>query len=150
MRTPRDGAGEARARREAAGNGAPTTLVEPCRERRALRLRRRVGEDLCVCAQLGRVTDETPGRPPTRALVDALNVPRNAAVGAVVGLLLAAGAYAFRVFEVAGPFGGTRQYPVLGPEGWFLVLAFVLATTTALLVASLLTLVSAYRVARQT
>ena len=95
------------------------------------------------------VTDETPGRPPTRNLADALDVPRNAAAGAVVGLLLAAGAYLFRVLELVGPFRGTRRYPVLGPEGWFLVLAFVLATTTALLVTFLLTLVSAYRLARQ-
>ena len=92
---------------------------------------------------------ETPGRPPTRNLADALDVPRNAAAGAVVGLLLAAGAYLFRVLELVGPFRGTREYPVLGPEGWFLVLAFVLATTTALLVTFLLTLFSAYRLARE-
>lgn len=97
------------------------------------------------------VTDETPGRPPTRgrALADALDVPRNAAVGAAVGLLLATGAYLFRVLELVGPLRGTREYPVLGPEGWFLVLAFVLATTTALLVTFLLTAVSAYRFARE-
>ena len=84
-----------------------------------------------------------------RAIGDALDLPRNAAAGGVVGLLLAAGAYLFRVFELVGPFRGTRQYPVFGPEGWFLVLAFVLATTTALLVTFLLTLVSAYRFARE-
>jgi hypothetical protein len=53
------------------------------------------------------------------------------------------------VLEVIGPFAGTRQYPVLGPEGWFLGLALVLASATALLVAGVLTVVSAYRLARE-
>jgi hypothetical protein len=94
------------------------------------------------------VSQDAPDRPPVATLVDALDVPRNAAAGVAVGLLLAAAAYAFRVFELGGPFAGTREYPVLGPEGWFLVLAFVLATATALLVAAVLTVVSAYRLAR--
>jgi hypothetical protein len=93
-------------------------------------------------------TSETPDRPPSRALVEALNVPRNAAAGAVVGLVLAVAMYAFRVFELVGPFPGTQEFPVLGPAGWFVLLAFVLASATALLVALLLTLVSAYRLSR--
>lgn len=103
------------------------------------------------------MTDETdgpeagvPGRPPSGGLVDALRVPRNAAVGAAAGVALAATMYLVRVFELVGPFRGTRQYPVVGPEGWFLLLAVVLATTTALLVTTLLTLVTAYRLARTT
>lgn len=76
-------------------------------------------------------------------------MPRNAAVGLVVGAVVAAGAYLVRVLELFGPFAGTRRFPVLGPEGWFLLLAFVLATTTALAVATLLTAVSAYRLARE-
>jgi hypothetical protein len=91
---------------------------------------------------------DAPDRPPGRGLVDALNVPRNAAVGAVVGLLLAVAMYAFRVLELVGPFPGTQQFPVLGPAGWFLLLAFVLASATALLVALALTVVSAYRLSR--
>lgn len=79
------------------------------------------------------------------SMAEALSVRRNAAVGAVVGLLLAAGVYLFRVLELAGPFNGTRQFPVIGERGWFLVLAFVLASATALLVASLLTVVSLAR-----
>ncbi|WP_396610715.1 hypothetical protein ACH9L7_10810 [Haloferax sp. S1W] len=94
------------------------------------------------------MTDDVPERPPTATLVDALDVPRNAAIGAAVGLALAVGAYLFRVLELFGPFAGTREYPILGPEGWFLILAFVLASATALLVATVLTLVSAYRLSK--
>lgn len=76
------------------------------------------------------------------SMAEALSVRRNAAIGVAVGLLLAAGAYVVRVLEVFGPFGGTRQFPVLGETGWFLLLAFVLASSTALLVTSLLTVIS--------
>ena len=84
------------------------------------------------------------------SMVEALSVRRNAAVGAAAGLSLAALAYVFRVLELAGPFEGTRQFPVFGETGWFLVLAFVLASSTALLVASLLTLVSLARLLKNT
>ncbi|WP_411965333.1 hypothetical protein [Haloferax sp. YSMS24] len=94
------------------------------------------------------MTDDVPERPPAAGLVEALDVPRNATIGAVVGLGLAVGAYLFRVLELFGPFAGTREYPILGPEGWFLILAFVLASATALLVATVLTLVSAYRLSK--
>lgn len=96
------------------------------------------------------MSDEVPGRPPQRGLAHALQVPRNATVGVLAGIGLAVLAYAFRVLELFGPFAGTRQYPILGPEGWFVVLAFVLASSTALLVTACLTLVSAYRLLRQT
>ena len=95
------------------------------------------------------VSDEVPERPPQRGLAQALHVPRNAKVGAAVGVLLAALAYLFRVLELLGPFAGTQQYPLLGAEGWFAVLAFVLASSTALLVTAALTLVSAYRLANE-
>lgn len=95
------------------------------------------------------VSAEPPERPPTGGLVDALDVPRNTAVGLGFGVLLAVAAYLFRVLEILGPFPGTRQYPIFGPEGWFLVLAFVLASAVGLLVAALLTLVSAYRLVRE-
>lgn len=91
-----------------------------------------------------------PDRPPNRGLVAALSVRRNAAVGLGVGVLLAAGVYAVRVFELLGPFVGTREYPVLGAEGYFALLGFVLATSTALLVTTVLTAVSAVRLARAT
>lgn len=90
-----------------------------------------------------------PERPPAAALADALSVGRNAAVGAAVGLLVAVGAYLVRVLELVGPVRGTQTYPVLGPEGWFLGLALVLASATALLVATLLTLVSLVRRVRE-
>ena len=73
-------------------------------------------------------------------LLEALSVRRNAAIGAAAGVALALLAYAFRLGRAAGPFTGTRQFPVLGETGWFLLLSFVLASATALLVATLLTL----------
>lgn len=91
---------------------------------------------------------DVPERPPGEGLVDALNVPRNAAVGAVAGLCLAVGMYALRVLELLGPVAGTQRFPVLGTAGWFALLAVVLAAATALLVALLLTIVSAYRLSR--
>jgi hypothetical protein len=95
------------------------------------------------------VNDEPPARPPAEGLVDALRVKRNAGAGVLAGVALAALAYVGRVFEVVGPVPGTREYPVLGPEGWFLLLGFVLASATALLVTALLTLVTAYRLTRE-
>ena len=94
------------------------------------------------------MSDDVPDRPPTTNLLFAVDLPRNAAVGAVVGLLFAVGVYLFRVLEILGPFRGTREFPVLGPEGWFLMLAFVLASATAMLVTAVLTLLSAYRLVR--
>ncbi|MFA1610217.1 DUF7536 family protein [Halobellus rubicundus] len=95
------------------------------------------------------MSDEVPNRPPSAGLIDTLRVPRNAAIGASVGVALALAAYFARVLELFGPFAGTREYPVLGPEGWFLLLAFVLATSTALLVTSALTVIEAIRRARE-
>jgi len=95
------------------------------------------------------VSDETPARPPSAGLLDALEVRRNALVGVVAGVALAVAVYLVRVFELIGPVGGTQRYPGIGPEGWFLLLGFVLASATALLVAAALTLVTAYRVTRE-
>ncbi|SFF86181.1 hypothetical protein SAMN04488063_0562 [Halopelagius inordinatus] len=94
------------------------------------------------------MSDEVPERPPSGGLVEALDVSRNVTVGVAVGVAVAVTAYLFRVLELFGPFAGTRAYPVLGPEGWFGVLAFVLAASTALFVATLLTVASVYRLAR--
>jgi len=95
------------------------------------------------------VSDEVPDRPPQSGLFDALRVPRNATIGVGVGVALAVAAYVARVLELFGPFGGTREFPILGPEGWFLLLAFVLATSTALLVAAALTLFELVRQVRE-
>jgi ABC-type antimicrobial peptide transport system permease subunit len=95
------------------------------------------------------VSQDVPDRPASGGLIQALSVQRNAAIGLAVGLLLAVGAYLVRVLELLGPFGGTRQYPGIGAEGYFLMLAFVLATATALLVTALLTVLSAYRLTRE-
>jgi hypothetical protein len=91
---------------------------------------------------------EVPDRPPGGGLLEALDVRRNALIGVGAGLLLAAGVYLVRVFELLGPTPGTRAYPVVGAAGWFLLLGFVLAVTTAMLVTALLTVVSAVRLAR--
>lgn len=96
------------------------------------------------------MSQESPDRPPAVAFARALGVKRNVAVGVACGVALALVAYLFRVFELAGPFGGTREFPVLGETGWFLLLAFVLASSTALLVATALSVVSLVRLARTT
>lgn len=85
---------------------------------------------------------EEPPATSVAPLIEALSVRRNAAIGAAAGVALAVLAYVFRLGRVAGPFAGTRQFPVLGETGWFLLLSFVLASAAALLVATLLTLVS--------
>ncbi len=92
---------------------------------------------------------DVPERPGVGALVERLRVRRNAAVGAVVGLLLGAALYVVRVFELLGPPAGRQAFPVVGPEGWFLLLALVLASGTAAVVGTLLTLVAAYRAVRR-
>jgi hypothetical protein len=94
-------------------------------------------------------SSEVPDRPPGGGLLDALDVRRNALIGVGTGLLLAVGVYLVRVFELLGPTPGTRAYPVVGASGWFLLLGFVLAVTTAMLVTALLTVVSAVRLARE-
>jgi uncharacterized membrane protein len=96
------------------------------------------------------VTDDPPERPGLAALAERLRVRRNAAVGLAVGVALAAAVYAVRVFELLGPFRGTQSFPVVGAAGWFLLLAVVLAVSTAAVVAAVLTLVTAYRVVRAT
>ncbi|MBP1987763.1 DUF7536 family protein [Halolamina salifodinae] len=85
---------------------------------------------------------EEPPETSVAPLLEALSVRRNATIGAVAGVVLAVLAYVFRLGRAAGPFAGTRQFPVLGETGWFLLLSFVLASAAALLVATLLTLVS--------
>ena len=92
-------------------------------------------------------SDRSAARSP-ESLATLLRIRRNVLAGLLVGVALALGAYLVRVFELLGPFAGTQAYPLLGAGGWFLLLAFVLATTTAMLVAAVLTLATVVRVAR--
>lgn len=89
--------------------------------------------------------EDVPDRPPIAGLLETLSVRRNALVGVVVGVALGAAVYLVRALELLGPVGGSREYPVLGPDGYFLLLAFVLASATALFVATVLTVASAVR-----
>ncbi len=93
--------------------------------------------------------DDRPARPGVGPLVERLRVRRNAAAGGAVGGLVAALLYAVRVFELLGPFAGRQSFPVVGPEGWFLILAFVLASSTAVIVATVLVLATGYAVVRE-
>lgn len=104
--------------------------------------------DLPVGLSLPHMSGDRPEAPPVAALAAALHVRRNVVIGAVAGFALGAGAYLVRVFELFGPVAGTREYPVLGVAGWFLLLAFVLAVTSALLIATGLTVLSAILLAR--
>lgn len=87
--------------------------------------------------------DATGPEDPPGDLLAALSVRRNVGVGLAVGLGVAALAYAVRVLELFGPA------PARGSPALFLGLALVLATTVAALVATLLSAVSAYRLASQ-
>ena len=95
-----------------------------------------------------RAEQERPDRPPASAMLSALSVPKHAKRGGLAGLSLAIAAYLVRVLELLGPPAGGREYPILGPEGWFLVLAFVLAVTSAMLITMLLVALEAARMAR--
>lgn len=90
------------------------------------------------------VPDDTPERSPTTQFMAALSVARNAKIGLAVGVGFAILVYAYRVFELLGPTTDTRGSPLL-----FLTLAVTLALATAALVALILTLVSAYRLAHE-
>lgn len=92
--------------------------------------------------------DNRPDRPPLVALLESLNIGQNAKRGAVGGLSLAVIAYLFRFLELWGPLADGRQYPVVGPEGWFLLLAFVLAATSAMLITVVLTVSAAVQETR--
>ncbi|WP_422652235.1 DUF7536 family protein [Halorubrum lacusprofundi] len=87
-------------------------------------------------------------KPPMLVLLESLAFYRNARVGLVVGALFAVLLYGVRALELLGPVIDIRDYPLFGPDVWFLLLAFVLAATFALLVAIGLTVVEAVRGAR--
>ena len=94
------------------------------------------------------MSDE-PSKPPMLVLLESLSFYRNVRVGTAVGALLAVALYLVRTLELLGPVIDTREYPLFGPEVWFLLLAFVLAATSALSVAVLLTVAAAVRGARE-
>jgi uncharacterized integral membrane protein len=87
-------------------------------------------------------------KPPMLVLLESLSFYRNVRVGVVAGALLAVLLYLVRVLELLGPVIDAREYPLFGQEVWFLLLAFVLAATTGLLVAIALTIAEAVRGAR--
>jgi len=91
------------------------------------------------------VTDESSTKPPMLILLESLAFYRNVRIGLVTGASLAVLLYLVRALELLGPVIDTREYPLFGPDVWFLFLAFVLAATSALLVAIALTIAEAVR-----
>jgi hypothetical protein len=88
------------------------------------------------------VQEETPERPATAKLIEALNVRRNAAVGFAVSIALTAIVYVYRVVLI-GEVAGQAGTPV-----YYLALGFVLAVSLGALLTAVLTFVSARRLAR--
>lgn len=93
----------------------------------------------------GPVTDDSSTKPPMLVLLESLAFYRNVRIGLVAGASLALLLYLVRRLELLGPVIDTREYPLFGPEIWYLFLAFVLAATFALLVAVALTIAEAVR-----
>jgi fucose permease len=85
------------------------------------------------------VSEGVPERPRANFLA-ALNVRRNAVRGFAFGLLVTAGVLALFVL-----LPGTHQ-----PTAYYLGLGFVLAASLGALATAVLTLVSAYRLAKET
>lgn len=88
------------------------------------------------------MSDTPPEDPSLVALLIALHVRRNAAIGLVVGIALAALAYWYRI-AVVSPAPGVESSPLL-----FGVLAVTLAVSAAAFVTVGLTIGSAIRRAR--
>lgn len=88
------------------------------------------------------MSDSPPEDPSLAALLIALHVRRNAAIGLVVGIALAALAYGYRIV-VVDPAPGVESSPLL-----FGVLAVTLAVSVAAFVTLCLTVASAVRRAR--
>lgn len=91
------------------------------------------------------MSEDVPDRPPTAAVLEALSIKRNAAIGLAIGISVALLLYVVRVFELLGPAPGHREYPILGVGGWFLLLAIVLAVSLAMFVTIGLTVATAIR-----
>lgn len=82
--------------------------------------------------------EQVPERPPMANLIDALEVRRNAKRGFAAGILFAAAIFTFFVVVP-----GTYRSPLL-----YVGLAFVVAVTTGLLATTILTALTARRLAR--
>ncbi|MFC7214232.1 hypothetical protein ACFQO4_09100 [Saliphagus sp. GCM10025334] len=82
---------------------------------------------------------DRPERPPTAALVEALDVKRNAVISLFVGVAFTAAVFAFFVVIP----GSSQQ------SGYLLALAFVLATTSAGTVWIALTVYAAVGLSRE-
>lgn len=91
------------------------------------------------------MSDDEPNKPPMLVFLESLGFYRNVRIGVVAGIGVAVALYLVRTFELLGPLTEVREYPIVGPELWFLLLATVLAATFALLVAAGLTAVEAIR-----
>lgn len=85
---------------------------------------------------------------PPATLGEALAVRRNGIIGLGVGIVVAVSAYSVRVFELLGPAASVRQFPVFGPETWFILLAIVFAIATALGVVLVLTAIRFYKLSQ--
>ncbi len=98
--------------------------------------------DLALEHAVPTVTDDAPDRPPMVQFLQTLNAGRHAKVSAAVGALFAVAVYGFFVVAPAVLPGvpARGRSPLL-----FLLLAFVVAVTTAMLLVTVLTLVSAVR-----
>ncbi|WP_266079464.1 DUF7536 family protein [Haladaptatus caseinilyticus] len=86
--------------------------------------------------------EQIPERPATANLIEALNVRRNAMVGFALSIVFTVLVYFYRVVFI-GEVPGQAGTPVA-----FLALGFVLAITLGALFTTLLTLLSARRLAR--
>ncbi len=89
------------------------------------------------------MSDTTPRDPSLAAALIELHARRNAAIGSVVGAVVALGAYVYRVV-IVDPAPGVESSPVL-----FGALAVTLAVSVAAFVAILLTAFSAVRRAKR-
>lgn len=88
------------------------------------------------------MSDSTPEEPSLAALLVALHIRRNAAIGLAIGVALAVLAYVYRIVLV-DPAPGVESSPLL-----FGTLAVTLAISCGAFVALCLTIVAAIRRAR--
>lgn len=89
------------------------------------------------------MSDGPAGRSSLVTFAKALGLRRNATLGFGLALLIAAGAFIFRVERLIGPTYDVRGSPLL-----FLLLAFVLFVNLGLLLTFVLLAISAIRQAR--
>lgn len=89
------------------------------------------------------MSDRTPEGPSLAALLVELGIRRNAAIGLVLGTIIALAAYGYRIVLVDAP-SGVESSPVL-----FGALAVTLAVSVAGFVVFVLTVVAAIRRVRQ-